>query len=204
MFTKILFLIFGLYILVGIVLYFINSKKSFIDRPLALSKKGLPNILFFILLSPISIFPRLRKKKHKHIEVNASEEETKLYNLGTIANSQGKYKMAIEYFSRVIKMNPNFSEAYVNRGNAYSRIKNPDVADSIKFINEKINNAISDFDKAVAIDPKNGYAYYNRAVAKWIKGDSNESLLDIKKAKELGFNDIDPEFEKNLRVITEK
>lgn len=196
MLTKILFLIIGLYILVGIVLYFINSRKSFIDRPLALSKKGLPNILFFILLSPISIFPRLNKKKSKHIEVNASEEETELYNLGTTANSQGEYKMAIEYFSKVIKMNPNFSEAYVNRGTAYSRIKNPDAKSS--FYDEQINNAISDFDKAIAIDPKNGYAYYNRAVAKYIKGDSNESLLDIKKAKELGFKDIDPNFEKNL------
>ena len=196
MLTKILFLIIGLYILVGIVLYFINSKKSFIDRPLALSKKGLPNILFFILLSPITIFPRLNKKKYKHIEVNASQEETELYNLGTTANSQGEYKTAIEYFSKVIKLNPNFSEAYVNRGTAYSRIKNPDAKSS--FYDEQINNAISDFDKAIAIDPKNGYAYYNRAVAKYIKGDSNESLLDIKKAKELGFNDIDPNFEKNL------
>ena len=196
MITKILLLIIGLYILVGIVLYFINSRKSFIDRPLALSKKGLPNILFFILLSPITIFPRLNKKKYKHIEVKASEEETKLYNLGTTANSQGEYKMAIEYFSKVIKLNPNFSEAYVNRGTAYSRIKNPDAHSS--FYDEQINNAISDFDKAIAIDPKNGYAYYNRAVAKYIKGDSNESLLDIKKAKELGFKDIDPNFEKNL------
>ena len=196
MIINILFLIIGLYILVGIILYFINSKKSFIDRPLALSKKGLPNILFFILFSPISIFPRLSKKKYKHIKVDASEEETKLYNLGTTANSRGEYKMAIEYFSKVIKMNPNFSEAYVNRGTAYSRIKNPDANSS--FYDEQINNAISDFDKAIKIDPKNGYAYYNRAVAKYIKGDSNESLLDIKKAKELGFNDIDPNFEKNL------
>lgn len=128
----------------------------------------------------------------KIIPIVASEEEIKLYNLGTAASSQGKYEMAIEYFSKIIKMNPNFSEAYVNRGTAYSRIKNPDAA--ILFYDEQTNNAISDFDKAIEIDPKNGYAYYNRAVAKYIKGDSSESLLDIKKAKELGFTDIDPEF----------
>lgn len=128
----------------------------------------------------------------KIISVIASEEETKLYNLGTAANSQGEYEMAIEYFSKVIKMNPNFSEAYINRGTAYSRIKNPNADTS--FYDEQINNAISDFDKAIEIDPKNGYAYYNRAVAKYVKGNSDESLSDIKKAKELGFNDIDPEF----------
>lgn len=204
MIIKILFLIIGLYILNGVVLYFINLNKPFKDRPLGFLK-GSPfymSPLSFILFSPPSflkdIFANSNKKKQKYISVNASEEETQLYNLGTIANSHGEYMKAIELFSKAIKMNPNFSEAYVNRGTAYSRLKNPDATDLSKFIDEKINNAISDFDKAIELDPKNGYAYYNRAVAKWVKGVSEEAVLDIKKAKELGFKDIDPNFERNL------
>lgn len=204
MITKILFSATGLYILIGVVLYFINLNKPPKDRPIGFIK-GSPfhvNPLSFILFSPIflltDIFAKFNKKKQNYINVNASEEEKRLYNLGTTANSQGDYKIAIEYFSKVIKMNPNFSEAHVNRGTAYSRLRNPDAADSLKFLDEQINNAILDFDKAIELDPKNGYAYYNRAVAKWMKGVSEEAVLDIKKAKELGFNDIDPDFEKSL------
>lgn len=94
MITGILFLVIGLYTLTGIVLYFKNLNKPLKDRPLGFIK-GSPfyvNPLSFILLSPAfsltDIFSKLNKKKQKYINVNASEEEKRLYNLGTIANSQ--------------------------------------------------------------------------------------------------------------------
>jgi len=123
-----------------------------------------------------------------------TDKERELYNLGTAANSQGKYREAIEYFSEVIKRNHGCYEAYVNRGNAYSKICDPNANTS--FYEEQTNNAIRDYNNAIEIDPGNGYAYYNKAVALYVKGDYRDSLSSIQKAKELGFDDIDTMFEK--------
>jgi len=139
---------------------------------------------------------RTSKGRHERVYVDASEEEAELYNAGATASSQGDYKTAIEYFSKVIEINPGFSEAYVGRGTAYSRL-NDAGADS-SFYDKQANNAILDFDKAIELDPKDGLAYYHRAITKYNMGNNSESLLDIGKAKELGF-DVDPGFEALLR-----
>jgi len=49
--------------------------------------------------------------------------------------------------------------------------------------------AISDYNKAIEIDPNATDAYHNRGVAKYYLGDINGACLDWSKAGELGYGD---------------
>lgn len=177
-----------MYIAIGVISYFLNSNKSFKDRPLALARGGLFGVLIYLIISPVNMLFRLlrgSKRRRERAVVNASEEEVALYNAGAAANSRGDYKSAIEYFTQAIEINPGFSEAYAGRGTAYSR-------------GGQENSACSDFDKAIELDPNNGLAYYHRALTKFQMGDKRRAISDVNKAKELGL-DIDPGFEKLIQ-----
>lgn len=47
------------------------------------------------------------------------------------------------------------------------------------------NDAINDYSKAVELDPKNAYAYYNRGISYDKKGEYNLAIKDFAKAIEL-------------------
>ncbi len=62
----------------------------------------------------------------------------------------GKYDTAINYYSAVIKKDPNNTEAYRSRSLSYSKIN-------------KMKEAMTDIDKAISLDHKNWEFYYTRA-----------------------------------------
>lgn len=49
--------------------------------------------------------------------------------------------------------------------------------------------AIGDFDSAIECNYDSGRAYYARALAKELKGDSEGSDLDYRRARDLGFDE---------------
>ena len=53
----------------------------------------------------------------------------------------------------------------------------------------KYDDAIADYDKAIALNPNHAYAYNNRAVAYGIKGDLDRAIADLDKAIALNPND---------------
>ncbi|MBF0512300.1 MAG: tetratricopeptide repeat protein, partial [Candidatus Omnitrophica bacterium] len=53
--------------------------------------------------------------------------------------------------------------------------------------------AISDFTKAIDLDPKNGEVYYNRAYAYYKLKNYDLALVDVHRAQKLGF-EVDPRF----------
>jgi tetratricopeptide (TPR) repeat protein len=69
-------------------------------------------------------------------------------------------------------INPQFAEAYNNRGVAKSGLGNK-------------QEAISDFDKAIAINPQSAEAYGNRGNAKSDLGNNQDAIIDLSKAAEL-------------------
>lgn len=132
------------------------------------------------------------------------------YNVrGNIFIALGKYHEAINDFDMCIKLNSNFSLAYVNR--AVSKIN---LAKEFKMsatsisggINDKsfttkwalpnkisakksdtnILSALNDCNKAIDIDAKFDYAYYIRGHVKKILS-SNDYCYDFLKSKELGY-----------------
>ena len=56
---------------------------------------------------------------------------------------------AIEYLNEAIKLKPDLAEAYNNRANAYTELKQYD-------------RAIEDYNEAIRLKPNYAHAYYNR------------------------------------------
>ena len=83
---------------------------------------------------------------------------------------------AIEAYSHVIKLNPNYANAYYNRGVAY-------------YAKDDYQNAINDYTKAMNLRPNDTKAYNNRGVAYCDNGDYQQAITDHTKVIELKPND---------------
>ncbi len=79
----------------------------------------------------------------------------------------------------------NDAKAYYNRGNAYAK-------------KGQYDQAISDYTKALEINPRYAFAYHNRGVAYLGKGQYDKAWEDVHKAQDLGHK-IHPRFLKMLR-----
>ncbi len=84
----------------------------------------------------------------------------------------------------------NDAEAYNNRGNAY-------------FEKGQHDQAISDYNKALEINPTDAGAYNNRGIAYMLKGKYDKAWEDVHKAQDLGIK-IHPGFLKALRKASER
>ena len=68
-------------------------------------------------------------------------------------------------FTKAIEINPNYAEAYHERGLAYDAIGEYD-------------RAISDYNKAIEINPKYEKAYNHRRLAKSAKGRNDRAISE--------------------------
>ncbi len=119
--------------------------------------------------------------------VSVEPEETRLTEIqqeaAEVLNGEGlkKYKNqnfsgAIEDYNKAIKINPDYAEAYKNRGNARS-----DLGDK--------QAAIEDYNQVIRINPKDADAYNRRGVDRRALGDNQGAIEDYSKAIE-----IDPDY----------
>ena len=81
-----------------------------------------------------------------------SEAALARYREGEELFSNGQIGASIAAFTKAIRADPEFSDAYFDRGLAWLATK-------------RWNDAIDDYDEALAIDPDRVPAYYNRAFA---------------------------------------
>ena len=105
---------------------------------------------------------------NKPIKPHAETSHAKL----RIANKyyqQGKYQEAIDYYTEAIKINPDFAEAYFNRGFAKAALK-------------QYTEAIDDYTRAISINPDYGEAYNNRGAAKYDLGEYTQGVKDFTQA----------------------
>ncbi|MHB8771354.1 MAG: tetratricopeptide repeat protein [Syntrophales bacterium] len=79
------------------------------------------------------------------------------FDRGRFMGEIGNYRRAVEAFSRVIEMRPDYAHAYNNRGVAYSEMGS-------------YRLAIQDFNRAIAMNPGEALFRFNRAIA-FGKGD---------------------------------
>lgn len=78
-------------------------------------------------------------------------------------------KDKLKYYNKAIKEEPNFSDAYINRGLVKNELQDYD-------------GSIKDYDKAIELDPKCSLAFNNRGYTKHKKGDYEGALADYNKA----------------------
>ena len=83
------------------------------------------------------------------------------------------YDEAIEDMNRVIKLYPEFAEAYYNRANLMA-------------ISGKLPEAYDDYTRAIELDANMGEAYYNRGLVQIFMKDTRKGCMDLSKAGELG------------------
>jgi tetratricopeptide (TPR) repeat protein len=148
------------------------------------------------------------------------------FKSGFAAYSQGNLTAAVSDFSKAIEKNPDFAEAYNNRGLVYAKQRDfiQAIADYTKAIalnpsfsaaynnrglayhnrgtvygnQENFNQAVSDYNQAVKIDPNYAQAYYNRGFTYFMTKDYDKAWSDVHQAEGLGMA-INPEFITSLK-----
>ena len=91
---------------------------------------------------------------------------------------RGKYGPAIEELTRVINASPRRIDAYYNRGRCYMSMQEP-----------QYDQALSDFNRAIALDPHDGDLYRLRAAAYEHLGNHAMALADRKMADTYTWHD---------------
>ncbi|UCF14739.1 MAG: tetratricopeptide repeat protein [Phycisphaerales bacterium] len=104
------------------------------------------------------------------------------YNRGTSHLAEGQYDQAIACFTKAIKREGKFPEAYCNRGTAYYEIGQYD-------------EAIRDFNRAIELNPESSQAFYNRAMVYYYKRQYDRAWDDINRAQDLGHYVVPDVFE---------
>jgi tetratricopeptide (TPR) repeat protein len=97
----------------------------------------------------------------------------------------------LEDYSQAIRLNPNNSVAYSNRGDARQ-----DLGDK--------PGAIKDYTDAIRINPKNAFAYYGRGLTNVAQGNKQDAIADFQEAAKLfldngrigGYNDAQTQLKK--------
>ncbi len=105
-------------------------------------------------------------------------------NRGSIKYRAKDYTGAIDDFDKAIEGNPDYDNAYYNRGTAK---KDLGIA---RNDNALLQSAFSDFNKAISLNPDFAQSYVNRGFLKDQKGDQAGAILDFDKA--IGLNAGDP------------
>ena len=116
------------------------------------------------------------KKKKETEAYNKTIQDlkaTEWFEIGYQFGIADRLKEALDAFTKAIEINPQFAQAYSNRGFAYSNLGD-------------YNQAIKDYNRAIEINPQDAVAYYNRGGLAYGKlGNYNQAIKDYNKAIEI-------------------
>lgn len=101
--------------------------------------------------------------------------EREFYDRGLAKARDRDYEGAIKEFDRVLRIDPNFVEAYYRRGLA-------------KFDSGNLEGALADFTQALALNPDWLEVYFSRGLARLALGQIQESLEDAYRAVSIDAN----------------
>jgi tetratricopeptide (TPR) repeat protein len=94
------------------------------------------------------------------------------YSRALIYAAQGNFESAIADYDEALRLNPEYTSAYNNRGSA-------------KHMLGDLDGAIADFNEVLRLDPEHVNAYYNRGIAKQDLGDLQAAIADYDEALRL-------------------
>uniref|UniRef100_A0A8C5KL03 Tetratricopeptide repeat domain 6 n=1 Tax=Jaculus jaculus TaxID=51337 RepID=A0A8C5KL03_JACJA len=91
-----------------------------------------------------------------------------LYNLGLCYMEEGNLQMAFDSFTKSVKANPEFAEAFYQRGLCKVKLQK--------------DNSVIDFNRAITINPKHYQAYLSRVAYYGLKGRFSKAILNCNEA----------------------
>jgi tetratricopeptide (TPR) repeat protein len=105
----------------------------------------------------------------------AQTTAAEFYQRGIARYERKEFAMAIEDFTKAIKLQPDLTVSYIFRGLAFSGLGEPE-------------RAIADYTKAMELAPTSAVPYLGRASIRVGKGDPDGAIADYTKAIELDPN----------------
>nr|XP_048271664.1 tetratricopeptide repeat protein 6 isoform X1 [Myodes glareolus]XP_048271666.1 tetratricopeptide repeat protein 6 isoform X1 [Myodes glareolus] len=91
-----------------------------------------------------------------------------LYNLGLCYMEEGNLQMAFDSFTKAVKANPDFADAFYHRGLCKVKLNK--------------DNSILDFNRAITLNPKHYQAYLSRVAYYGLKGRYSKAILNCNEA----------------------
>jgi len=99
------------------------------------------------------------------------------YIQGEEKYNKGDYQGALAAYDRAIQLNPNYADAYIERGNILNILGNK-------------QGALDDYNQALRINPNMASAYVGRAMIR-VDKDKQGAIDDLNRAVEINPNDVD-------------
>jgi tetratricopeptide (TPR) repeat protein len=142
------------------------------------NKTGWGIFAFFFPSIALIIIGLLKKKRigyyNKYYYKQTSEDKSLLNNnIADKLSKKGKYKEALYYVEKAIKLDPDNDAAYDTRG--YIKY----------YLNDEVGS-LKDFDVSISMNPNYSVKYYHRGYAKKELGDLKGAIKDWQIAYKLG------------------
>jgi len=134
-------------------------------------------------------------------EVVPAEEARTLVERGRKAARAGDYRTAMEFYSRAVAEDPEFAEAYNERGKSSVQLRlapGEEPGQDVRICEE---NALTDFTIAVQKNPSYADAYFNRAMVLASRAQYKLAVEDLLSA--IRFNPQDPDSHRWLGTLYE-
>ena len=133
-----------------------------------------PSAIFVLLVFIIFTYQQCGYWKNSITLYNHSLQGTKdnlllQTNLAIALSAEGKKVEAITIYDRLIRLAPNMSALYYNRGNVFADLR-------------KYQKAIEDYNRAIHLDPQYADAYNNRGTIYEAMGQYQKAIEDCSKA----------------------
>ncbi|UCC97784.1 MAG: tetratricopeptide repeat protein [Phycisphaerales bacterium] len=143
-------------------------------------------------------------------------------NRGIDSARNAQYETAIAEFSRAVRRNPTFADAYYNRALVYVALGQlgqavsdltavvgirPEFVEAyrsrgiLQMAMSQYDQAISDFSKVLELDPESGDMHLRRSLAFYAKGQYEEAWADARRMQGLGLP-VPPGFIESLRAAS--
>jgi len=114
---------------------------------------------------------------------------------GVTRGTLRQYKEAIKDYTKAIKLNPQYANAYNNRGVTHA---------NLKYTDKKQKEAIDDFTKSIKLNPQYAIAFRNRGNVKFSLAKYNEAIKDYNKVIEFGLQHLETyTIQENVTTIVE-
>lgn len=148
----------------------IHGRTDAMDKPKGQNNLGIPINIFLGLIPKVA--PTLGFPAPTAVTIPNQFTADDYFLQAVDKSNKSQFKAAIANYDQVIRLNPNFAEAYLNRGIARASLKD-------------FQGAIADYNQMIRLKPEYAAGYTYRGLARMELGDIQGQRADNQKVCEL-------------------